>query len=90
MGGIRKPRNESDKATLARVTKEMALPRIAKSARKWARTRQDSQWGVKTVSRHSYLDSLSRIGTKSSGRSHTDVTPDIVIQDRLNDFITVI
>ena len=34
MGTIRKPRKESDKATLARVTKEMAQPRIAKSARK--------------------------------------------------------
>ena len=34
MGSIRKPRNESDKAILARITKEMAQPRIAKSARK--------------------------------------------------------
>jgi hypothetical protein len=34
MGAARKPRNESDKATLARVKKEMAQPRIAKSARK--------------------------------------------------------
>jgi hypothetical protein len=36
MGTIRKPRNESDKATLARIEKEMAQPRIAKSARKEA------------------------------------------------------
>ena len=36
MGIIRKPTNESDKATLARVKKEMAQPRIAKSARKGA------------------------------------------------------
>jgi histone H3/H4 len=36
MGSIRKPRNESDKATLARIMKEMAQPRIAKSARKGA------------------------------------------------------
>jgi hypothetical protein len=36
MGSIRKPKNESDKATLARITKEMAQPRIAKSARKGA------------------------------------------------------
>jgi hypothetical protein len=36
MGNIRKPGNESDKATLARITKEMAKPRIAKSARKGA------------------------------------------------------
>ena len=34
MGTVRKPTNESDKATLARVEKEMAKPRIAKSARK--------------------------------------------------------
>ena len=34
MGTVRKPTTESDKATLARVEKEMALPRIAKSARK--------------------------------------------------------
>ena len=34
MGTIRKPRNESNKATLARITKEMAQPRIVKSARK--------------------------------------------------------
>jgi hypothetical protein len=36
MGSIRKPENESDKATLARIKKEMAQPRIAKSARKGA------------------------------------------------------
>ena len=36
MGSIRKPRNESDKAILARITKEMAQPRVAKSARKGA------------------------------------------------------
>jgi hypothetical protein len=36
MGTVRKPTNESDKATLARVEKEMAQPRIAKSARKEA------------------------------------------------------
>jgi len=36
MGTVRKPTNESDKATLARVEKDMAKPRIAKSARKEA------------------------------------------------------
>ena len=36
MGTIRKPRNESNQATLSRVKKEMAKPRIAKSARKGA------------------------------------------------------
>ena len=34
METVRKPRIESSKATLARVEKEMAKPRIAKSARK--------------------------------------------------------
>ena len=34
MGTVRKPRKESDKATLARIKKEMAQPRIVKSARK--------------------------------------------------------
>ena len=34
MGSTRKPANESDKAILARIKKEMALPRVAKSARK--------------------------------------------------------
>jgi hypothetical protein len=34
MGSTRKPANESDKEILARIKKEMALPRIAKSARK--------------------------------------------------------
>jgi hypothetical protein len=34
MGTIRKPRKESNKATLARIKKEMAQARIAKSARK--------------------------------------------------------
>ena len=34
MGTVKKPTDESDKATLARVEKEMAKPRIAKSARK--------------------------------------------------------
>jgi len=34
MGSIRKPRNESNKATLSRIEKEMTQPRIAKSARK--------------------------------------------------------
>ena len=34
MGAIREPKNESNKATLARIQKEMAKPRIAKSARK--------------------------------------------------------
>jgi len=43
MGTIREPRNESCKATLSRIKKEMAQPRIAKSARKRASTRQDSQ-----------------------------------------------
>jgi hypothetical protein len=36
MGSIKKPENESNKATLARIKKEMAQPRIAKSARKGA------------------------------------------------------
>jgi hypothetical protein len=36
METVRKPTNESDKATLARVEKDMAKPRIAKSARKEA------------------------------------------------------
>ena len=43
MGTVRKPRNESDKATLARIEKEMAKPRIAKSAKKASRTRQNSK-----------------------------------------------
>ena len=43
MGTIREPRKESNKATLARIKKEMAQPRIVKSARKGASTRQDSQ-----------------------------------------------
>jgi hypothetical protein len=34
MGSVREPRKESDKVTLARVQKEMAQPRLAKSARK--------------------------------------------------------
>jgi hypothetical protein len=34
MGNVKKPRTESDEATLARVKKEMEQPRIAKSARK--------------------------------------------------------
>ena len=33
MGTIREPKNESNKATLARIKKEMAQPRVAKSAR---------------------------------------------------------
>ena len=33
MGTVKKPTNESDKTTLALVKKEMAKPRIAKSAR---------------------------------------------------------
>jgi hypothetical protein len=44
MGTIREPRDESNKATLSRIKKEMGQPRITKSARKGARTRQDSQW----------------------------------------------
>jgi len=36
MGSLREPRNESSKATLSRIKKEMAKPRIAKSARKGA------------------------------------------------------
>ena len=43
MGTFREPRNESSKATLARIKKEMAQPRIAKSARKGASNRQDPQ-----------------------------------------------
>jgi hypothetical protein len=34
MATIAKPVNESNKAILSRIEKEMALPRIAKSARK--------------------------------------------------------
>jgi len=34
MGSIKKPGKESNEATLARIKKEMAQPRIAKSARK--------------------------------------------------------
>ena len=34
MGKVKKPRTESDDATLARVKKEMEQPRIAKSASK--------------------------------------------------------
>jgi hypothetical protein len=34
MGTKREPKNESNKATLSRIKKEMAQPRIAKSARK--------------------------------------------------------
>ena len=34
MGTVRKPRKESGKVTLSRIQKEMAQPRIAKSARK--------------------------------------------------------
>jgi hypothetical protein len=33
MGTTKKPRKESNKATLARIEKEMAQPRISKSAR---------------------------------------------------------
>jgi len=33
---IREPRSESNRATLSRIKKEMAQPRIAKSARKGA------------------------------------------------------
>lgn len=36
MGSIKQPRKESSKATIARITKEMVQPRIAKSARKGA------------------------------------------------------
>jgi hypothetical protein len=43
MGTTRKPRKEANEATLARIKKEMAKPRIAKSARKWASTGKDSQ-----------------------------------------------
>jgi hypothetical protein len=35
--GDKKPKKESEKATLSRVKKEMALPRITKSAREVAR-----------------------------------------------------
>jgi hypothetical protein len=38
MRSIKKTGNESNQSTLARITKEMAQPRIAKSARKGART----------------------------------------------------
>jgi hypothetical protein len=34
MGTIREPRNESSNATLIQIKKEMAQPRITKSARK--------------------------------------------------------
>jgi hypothetical protein len=43
MGTKWEPRKESNKATLARIEKEMAQPRIAKSARKEVSTRRDSQ-----------------------------------------------
>jgi len=43
MGITGKPGKESNKATLARIKKEMAQPRIVKSARKGASTRHDSQ-----------------------------------------------
>jgi len=43
MGTTRKPGKESNKATLARVKKEMAQPRIAKSAREEASARKDCQ-----------------------------------------------
>jgi hypothetical protein len=43
MGTTRKPRKESGKATLARIEKEMAQPRIAKSVRMAASTRKDLQ-----------------------------------------------
>ena len=43
MGTTRKPRKESNKATLARIEREMAQPPIAKSARKWASARKDWQ-----------------------------------------------
>jgi hypothetical protein len=43
MGTVRKPRKEPNKATLARSEKEMAQPRIAKSAREEASARKDSQ-----------------------------------------------
>ncbi len=43
MGPTRKPGKESNKATLARIEKEMAQPRIVKSARKGASTSKDSQ-----------------------------------------------
>ena len=36
MGTKREPRNESNQATLSRIKKEMAKPRIAKSAREGA------------------------------------------------------
>jgi hypothetical protein len=36
MGARKEPKKESNKATIARITKEMAQPRIAKSARKGA------------------------------------------------------
>ena len=43
MGTTREPKKESSKATLARIKKEMAQPRIVKSARNGASTRKDSQ-----------------------------------------------
>jgi hypothetical protein len=43
MRTTRKPGKETNKATLARVKKEMAQPRIAKSAREEASARKDCQ-----------------------------------------------
>jgi hypothetical protein len=43
MKTIREPRKESNKALLARIKKEMAQPRIVKSARKEVSTKGDSQ-----------------------------------------------
>jgi hypothetical protein len=40
METTRKPRKESNRATLARIKKEMKQPRIAKSAREGASTRE--------------------------------------------------
>ena len=44
MGSVKKPRNESNKATLARVKKQMAKPRIVKSAKKGRVNPQVSHW----------------------------------------------
>jgi hypothetical protein len=55
MGSIRKPRNESNKAMLARITKEMAQPRIAKSARKGGESTKSGRGRGITDSRRSHF-----------------------------------
>jgi hypothetical protein len=66
MGNIRKPRNESNKALLARITKEMAQPRIAKSARRGGEPDKTRSGVVITVSRPSYFLESSRLKRPST------------------------